>query len=92
MRRFVPFRLEKRVGFFNAAMRLQRILMNDQGLTLTEEDVQNTLLLLGRCEEGHLLATVSALLLALVEGKRIVQSVHFWELAKRVPRQLQLQV
>ena len=42
--------------------------MSDQSLTLTEEEdhLRHTLAPLVRCDEGHLLATVSALLLSLV--------------------------
>ena len=68
---FCPILPGERANLFKAASRLLRLLLNDQELELTDEEryLQTILGPLARCALGHLLATVSALLLSLVEGK-----------------------
>ena len=68
---FCPILPGERANLFHAANRFLRLLLDDRGLELTEEEkyLQTILMPLARCEDGHLIATVSALLLSLVEGK-----------------------
>ena len=68
---FCPILPGERANLFQAANRLLRLLLDDRGLELTAEEtyLQTILRPLARCEDGHLIATVSALLLSLVEGK-----------------------
>ena len=68
---FCPILPSERANLFNAACRLLRLLLNDRELQLTDEEryLQTILEPLARSVDGHLLATVSALLLSLVEGK-----------------------
>lgn len=69
---FCPIPPQDRSGLFKATIRLMRLMLSDvplPNITDDEQQLRNALLPLVHNKDGHFIATLSALLLSLLEGK-----------------------